>query len=79
MKVKGQFHSLAVLPPWKGRQYTLRLVGPQDGMKVLETTEDSASVDSGAPDHPVSVPSTLSCMRPNRMHNFCLNKLNVYT
>lgn len=70
MKVKGQFHSLAVLPPWKGRQCTLRLVGPQDGMKVLETTEDSSSADSGTPDHPVSVPSTLSWIRPNRMQKF---------
>ena len=70
MKVKGQFHSLAVLPPRKGRQYTLTLTGPQDGMNVLETTDVSASADSRAPDHPVSVPNTLSWIRPNPMHFF---------
>jgi len=73
MKVKGQFHSLAVLSPRKGRQYTLTLKGPQDGMDVLETTEVSASAYSRAPDHPVSVPSTLSWIRPNPMQFFFLN------
>lgn len=56
--MKDHFHSLAVLPPRKGHQYTLRLVGPQERMDVLETTEVSASAESRAPDYRVSVPST---------------------
>jgi len=70
MKVKDQFHSLAVLHPRKGRQYTLRLFAPQEGMDVSETTEVSASAESRAPDHTVSVPSTLSWIRPTPIQTF---------